>query len=488
MNSTLDNILTKLHMIKECIKLMLKAYSQIKKYECYFLSLVFTHHLIFQAMLFYLGINFVVNPVRQASLISLNICFSLISFIIIGEKIMKRVYPMPIVVICAIFPIFMGFSLCYSLIKFDFNSLALFNSGAFFIFSLPGALWGLEIGAKSRWDDMFSFTEKIGFVLLPLAIIYFIKFLISGIHFTERNIGAITYMAMAYGLLPFFLVSIINYISGKFIFADSKFLAKIKVGVYFRSLVIIIYWTDIVISRCRGAVVSVFLFFGVLFLYMRYKHIDCKKILNVILCCVSIFLVHLYYLHMQKQDSRFGFFADSLRRGKIVTAAEKPIVSESLALMVNSETNTPPAPVVEIKKLITNRGTLFKLAIFEVLDKPLTGLSPLGFTMKYGKGKYPHNAILEALADFGFIIGGLIVLLFIKSTVRLIIGLFKGSINLGYMIIFLIGMTFSTMISGSLYTSIPIFFGVCFSLSIDKSEIYNHIKREDHASSICLYS
>ena len=48
---------------------------------------------------------------------------------------------------------------------------------------------------------------------------------------------------------------------------------------------------------------------------------------------------------------------------------------------------------------IGSRDTLFKLAFKEFQKSPITGMGPMGYTVKYGM--YPHNIPLELLCETG---------------------------------------------------------------------------------------
>ena len=96
-----------------------------------------------------------------------------------------------------------------------------------------------------------------------------------------------------------------------------------------------------------------------------------------------------------------------------------------------------------------SRSYLWQLAIKEVQQRPLRGMGPLGFQIKYQT--YPHNILLECMADFGIPV----FILFVGACGVIIIVLFRRSGRVSMyrgLIIILSGQAVLAMISGCFYT------------------------------------
>lgn len=92
---------------------------------------------------------------------------------------------------------------------------------------------------------------------------------------------------------------------------------------------------------------------------------------------------------------------------------------------------------------------LWQLAIKELRQRPLFGMGPVGFQIKYKT--YPHNILLECLSDFGLPIG----ILFIGICVVTVVLIIRYSLfNQEYisLMIILTGPAIRAMLSGSLYS------------------------------------
>lgn len=115
----------------------------------------------------------------------------------------------------------------------------------------------------------------------------------------------------------------------------------------------------------------------------------------------------------------------------------------------------------DILYAITNgsmaRSYLWQLSIMEAKNKPTTGMGTLGFQIKYQT--YPHNILLECLADFGILGFILFVGLCGVTAVVLFRMAFKEN-KYWCIIIWLSGEGCRAMISGNLYGFEPLMFAM----------------------------
>ena len=107
------------------------------------------------------------------------------------------------------------------------------------------------------------------------------------------------------------------------------------------------------------------------------------------------------------------------------------------------------------------------MALKEFLKSPVTGMGPGGYSEKYGK--YPHNAILELLAETG-LVGtlALFVLVFFALKKMLIDGWKDDHVQ--YFLLFIMAYAVYANISGTVWDCRALLCALGFGL------VYNPIK------------
>jgi len=455
-------------------------YKQAQKFEGYFLVLVFANTILFQTVLFYLGINFVWNTVKQAIYAIAVVAYAIVSVMFIGKKIFDNEYYKPTALKCIVIIGIAGLLICTSFISFGISTQTIWVIGQFVLFCVPSALWGMNVGSHFNGKAIFLSIERAGIVMIPITVMYISQALLKASPFEHLSIGAIGYLTFGYGLLPFFYASVINFVSNETAFASVAKLSKNKCSRIVRPVVILLFWTGITCTTGRGAILSSLLFFGFLAVYLIIKRSMCKRIIIVGASCLAVLLAF-QLLSIEPVSDRFSYVdvIDSVRSGHFSTAREEAVVSQNIDALISSDTkptnstsiDNPEVPEIDIsyvKAMIVDRGSLYRLAWGEALDKPVTGLLPLGFTVKYGT--YPHNVILELLSDLGLIVGGIITLFLVLCAIQLLFLLIKGPREVAYFIAFLGGMAASLMASGSVWNAPILCFCVCFSIAIDMGQ------------------
>jgi len=453
-------------------------YTQLSKIEGYFPVLVFAITILFQTILFYLGLNFVWNPVKQTIYAIAVVVYFIASLFYIVMRIRDNVYSKSILVKCSLFIGIMGFLLLSSFISFGISSQTIRFFGQFILFCVPAALWGMNFGTHLRGKDFFLHVERAGIVMLPITVMYISQTFLNVSPFIYLSIGAIEYLTFGYGLTPFFFASVINFASNETVFTYVARLSRIRCSQIIRPVAILIYWTGIVFASGRGAIFSSVFFLGFMIAYLTIKRVICTRVIVIGVCCVTILLAF-QLISIERDSNRFSYIVDSIQAGDFSTANEDKIVRQSINELIKSETipartTDPSDPIATevdlsvVKGLIVDRGSLYLLAWGEAKDKPFTGLLPLGFITKYGT--YPHNALLEILSDLGFIVGGVIILFLAICVIKLIFFLGSGTKETAYMIIFLVGMSTSLMSSGSVWNAPVLCFCVCLSIAANRKK------------------
>ena len=179
-----------------------------------------------------------------------------------------------------------------------------------------------------------------------------------------------------------------------------------------------------------------------------------------------------------------GSFLQGVSKGELVTTDEDPKVSGKIDDLVKADGDhqianrpeTPSEPDVPPQEdsaegniQIKSRGTLFKLAIKEFQKSPITGMGPMGYTVKYGM--YPHNIPLELLCETGLVGFVLLMLLILWAVINLLrFGWKKKYVR--YFFLFLIAYVVQANISGNLWYFSPLLcaLGYGFALPNRKCE------------------
>ena len=112
---------------------------------------------------------------------------------------------------------------------------------------------------------------------------------------------------------------------------------------------------------------------------------------------------------------------------------------------------------------IGSRGTLFKLAVKEFQKSPITGMGPMGYTVKYGM--YPHNILLELLCETGLAGFITLMLLILWAVINLLRSGWKQK-YVRYFFLFLIAYMVQANISGDLWYFSPLLCAIGYGLTL----------------------
>ena len=403
------------------------------------LPLCFTFSSLVNIVFYYLGLAFQENPAREYGFILLCVTFAVCSGLTLLYTIWKEQFSLKTWLLLCGTILFYGACFLVGLTSFGTGSLLFEYLLQFIVFCLPALFIGI-CAAKWRTDrQLIPTLEKLGFLVLPAAVMYLNQVLFNANPFNYgRDLGIINYMSFAYTLMPFLLAHILQFVDG----ADFELpllQRTVRHSKLVRLVMILIYWIVIYSSGTRGTVVCVLcfcLFLGFLRLLHR-QSVTRTALVSGLMLLTLIFNLYVYAPAGMRWLSRMDIFLDGLSEGKLVTSTDKNSIPDNIDEMVSTNPNRPtetiapttkpttPDSATDVTKpessdsgkapTIRDRGTLYKIAIKEFLKSPITGMKPGGYSDKYHI--YPHNAILELLAETG-LAGTLVMFLFVLMALK----------------------------------------------------------------------
>ena len=438
------------------------------------ISLQFGALLIFG--FFYIGCAYQENVVRTygyilGQLIFLILCGLAFLSVVKHTRLSKRFW------IClGIMMLFYGFYFAIGFARFGLDNILKDNFIHFVC--IMGPFCAGVYGAVSRSEQkFFPLMEKISFFVFPAGLIYFNGLIFNCNPFRDPNatapyLGIIGYLPVAYTLMPFLLVHIVQF-SAKEALEFPITQKSVSHPQLLRAIFVTTYWVSIIGSGTRGTYACV-AGFCMLFVLSRLIHrepVGRAFILSSVLAAVLLFNIFVYVPPAMRAVHRMNMIFEGLKQGQLVTArgetegiqdkldelvdagidqqvasqhpAQQPPVSQDDPEPGKPET-PPEEPPVEMLK-IGNRGTLFKLAEKEFFNSPLIGMGPGRFKFKYGI--YPHNLLLELIAETGLTGTVPMLLLVIFSFSKLIKAGWKNQ-PVRYYFLFLMAFAIKAMFSG----------------------------------------
>lgn len=429
------------------------------------LPLNFTFASLLNFGFYYLGLAFQENHGREYGFIIGNILFAVLTGLTILYAIRTEHFKWYTwCLLCAVC-LFYGGSFVIGVVRFGANNLFVSYIQKFIVFCLPALFAGI-CAAKWRTDlEFVSVLEYQSLFAIPAALQYFNQILFNCNPFNwGRDFGIIGYMPFAYTLMPLLLAHMLQFAdNAEFVVPFIK--KKASHPQIVRAILIFMYWIDIYASGTRGATICVLCFCILLVLY-KVLHREALMRAGVLSCAIIlIFLFNLFVYAPAGMHwlQRMNMFVEGLEEGKLVTSIEDPSVAEQVDDLVAIDSSNPATPVTpvtpadsedpndseaEAAPRIKSRGTIFELAFKEFLKSPWTGMGPGGFSAKYAM--FPHNAILELLAETGLVgtIPVLCLILFI--IMKLLVGGWKDK-NIQYFLLFIMIYAVQANINGTFW-------------------------------------
>ena len=345
----------------------------------------------------------------------------------------------------------------------------------FGVFGLTSYGIGAYMMREKKEDRMFLLLEKLSWLLVPAGILYIMKAVsMSGVYW-DRNLGAMTYMALAYTWMPALFAICINLARDGFGPLHFHFGKKnFSLPLFFRMALGVFFWFVIQVSSTRGAILGTLLFIVLFFLYTGLHIKEKKRKQSMVWYLISLlFLFGLLNfsripLNIEISD-RMDDFVQSISHGEIQTSERGVLTDEDIEALVED-----PAPLENPywreKDLVTAEGnrlnvgdrmSLYRLSFAEWKNSPLKGMGPFGFQLKYGL--YPHDFLLELVTELGAVVG----LALCVGVVFLFFRLwFVGGKDeqIRRMLLFIAGHLLMVLVSGTYWDMPFLFFGLGYAL------------------------
>lgn len=456
------------------------------------LPLSFTFPSLLNLGFYYLGLAFQENVMREYGFLLFCSLFALASGLSFLNLIRKERFDKTAWIMW--FCVLAFFFACFALGFRSYGRHYLFFKYflQFVAFCLPAFFAGV---CAARWHtegQFVSIMEKLSFFAFPAALHYFLQVMFNANPFNYgRDLGIIHYMSLAYTLMPVLMALIIR-------FADNEELEmpvlryKVKHPQIVRLVMIVVHWVAIYSSGTRGATLCVicFLCFLIASKLISREKIKRSAIAAGIMIVILVFNLFIYAPAGMKWLGRMDMFLQGLLSGQIITSQDSDRIENIIDDLVNAPTlghsltepsatepqETEPQETESVileEGEIRNRGTLFTLALKEFQKSPVTGMGPGGFSVKYLK--FPHNVILELLAETG-LIGTLIVVLMVLIAIIKILKLASKNRHVRYLFLFFMTYAVQANFNGTVWYCSALLCALGYGFTIKQNKKSNELE------------
>lgn len=429
--------------------------------------------------LFYLGLAYVENPVREYGFIIVSVIAAVLTglnflYLVFKEK---KVSVWRIIVLFGVLALFFA---CFAIWYLNFGTKGELVSRAeqFAVFGVSALLAGVCVAAWETEHEAFANLEAVAFFYVPAALIYVNGALLRCSPFNGgHNLGIINYMSFSYALLPVLLSLLFRFSEkAELRFPFTKY--SFKRPQLVRGLMIALFWIAIIAAGTRGTYFCVAIFcICWAFSSFIHKEPEKKRVLGLSAAMITVLLFNVFvYAPSGMAVGRMDMFVEGIKNGEIVTAKQSEEITKDVidalveensgGQLINRKEDSQDAEFLEESigahnYKIGNRGTLYKLAWREFLKSPVTGMGPGGYAVKYGM--YPHNAILEILCETGIVGGVLFLGMTVWAVIRLLmIGAKRKDCR--WAVLFLIAFAVEANISGSLWNCPALMFALGYGI------------------------
>lgn len=447
------------------------------RYGKYLLPLSFCVGNLINVIFYYLGLAFQDNIARQTGFVIGNVLFASVAFLALlstlrfGHLKLKSLLPLGLVLLF--------FAGCYirALIRFGFTGTWTHHAGQFVFFSFPAFCAGVYMAQRRYEAAFFEGLEQFGLFAAPAALIYFNGAVFNCNPFNYgRDLGIINYMSFSYTLMPFLLAMVFQFLDGK---PFSLFGRTLRHPQRLRCILIALFWIAIIASGTRGTYFCV-VGFCICLVFSSCLHRESRQRSAILSAAMTFVLCFNIFVYAPQGFGtwRMASFLQGVSKGELVTSKEDPKVSDKIDDLVKADgnqqiTNLPNTPSepdapsqedsTEENIQIGSRGTLFKLAVKEFQKLPITGIGPMGYTVKYGM--YPHNIPLELLCETGLAGFITLMLLIFWAVINLLRSGWKQK-YVRYFFLFLTAYMVQANISGDLWYFSPLLCALGYGLAL----------------------
>ncbi len=255
----------------------------------------------------------------------------------------------------------------------------------------------------------------------------------------------------------------------------------------------------IIVTESRGAMLALIVWYLAMLVAIIVKK-QVRKSMAVTMLLILAVAGGSYYLltafNNSENQGRIAALMQEFKDGEIkkavnTEASDKVVeiimetsgtdVFQKVDSIDTNEVNENNAEMKEVIRGITNGSSariyLYRIAIEEANRNWLCGMGPLGYQQKYGT--YPHNVILEVLADFGYIMA----LLFVVFALYLVTIVFRfAKYDVGILAIFIIavGCMVKFMLSSDFYAEPLLIWIVTYAIGLKVFQKDNNYSMNRH--------
>lgn len=431
---------------------------------------------------YYLGLHSIHNA-RKIFTFTLLFIFLIIAFhrflvLFFDKKYFKKILKVSLIPTLFLILLFIG------VIKYNFNQQVLIYLSSFILYVLPMFVVALDLVFNEKIEKFIKGYIRIAIILLPAIIIYILRIIFAEDKWSMLYLGDISYLSLAYTFMPIVFALSLNI---------TKYTPKNKNVFILLHIFLFLSTSVISISGTRGAIISLY-WFALLFLFLQLIKKEINKKAVIVFLIIVLSATGALFLSPRKvameefvtaiPNGYFDMAFDKVTEGETEQSVEPTQSAESVQSAAPTQSIEPTQPVeptqsiepaqmdnaldTESEELTSesipdglSRFAYYKNAIIEFLKKPLTGIGPFSYTIKYGV--YPHNYLLEILCEYGIIIF-LSIILFLAYIFLKLFTLSRFSTNIECIFLFICGFIPKMMLSGSIYTGEILLFAIAYGI------------------------
>lgn len=424
-----------------------------------FFPLCFVFSDLYKLVLFYLGFAYRENPAYSLIYPAGCALFALICGLVF-LSVLKRERPAAVTLaLPAVALLFFAIAFLWGFMRGGPASGPTYSLCLFILRCLPALFAGVTLALLGGEDSFSGIFESLGFIALPAALIYLVCALFDCSIFTDGTyLGLINYMSFAYTLMPLMLCALFRFYDAAELRLPFPGARPLPHPQLWRGAMILIFWVDIIASGTRGAYLCSALCCIAVFLWRlasRQRFLS-GFVLSAVMAAVIIFNVFIYAPPGMHGVDRIDIFFSGLQNGDFTTTdTEDPAVSDKIDEVFDNILHGETGSELELDPgfRVSDRASIYKLAVAEFLRSPISGMGPGAFEAKYGV--YPHNIFLEMLCETG--VCGTLPLLALMIIAA--VGIFRAARACRGMaeILLLLGAYFVRgNISNSIWQSVPL--------------------------------
>lgn len=405
-------------------------------------------------VLFYFGLHAYDDIRRLVSVVILSIVFA---FSLMKLLFLYHDYPerrRKIIALCCI-PALWIIAFIVAMVRSGIQSQIAYTLGCFGIYCIPAFIFAISI-AIERTEGLFIRCFKwYTLFIAPLMFFYIVRIIITPqFVYGLNNLGELDYLVIGYTLVPMLVFCILD-----------LFLYKGKDN-GLKLICIFLLWIACIFTGAKGPLLCL-LAFLVLFMVLLFIRNQKDKIIFRLFA--AMFSILLCFLFVYSPPSAGIYRTSIFINGLVPKVIQFTASSEEDKRLQSMLADNKSIQEVFNETIYGNgweRMFIYKLAIKEGNNNPLTGLGPMGFTLKYGM--YPHNALLELVADFGYII----TCVFVFAVSVLIVFLYVSELKdviIGCMLLYFLSCIPGEMLSGTVYSSIVVLFFLGYACALPRT-------------------